>query len=166
MAKEPSLTFGSSNTSIDLAHPEQVPTTRVIELINDWKHRVDMLYTGIERALVDTPFRVERKAIDMPNEAFLEHVAFPFGARPLINMLRIVNADGQTVATLKPRALWVIGGNGQVDLIIRPSIGSSEVYAVMDESERFKPSDWVRWPAGNPFDREVFDPAWLVSRLR
>lgn len=140
MAKQPSLTFGGSNTSIDLAHPDQVPTTRALELLKDWRERVDALYARIERALVGTRFRAERTAIDLPNEDFFQYIAFPAGARSQINTLRIINPGGETAATLKPRALWVIGGNGQVDLILKPSIGSSELYTLMDESERFKPS--------------------------
>jgi len=120
----------------------------------------------VEGALRGTSFRIDREGKHISNEELPQRVGVPQEEQPKIDVLRVIRPDGTNAAIFFPRGLWIIGANGRIDLrIIRP-IGGSETYLLLDQSEPFSgPAQWVRIPIGSPFEREPFDPSWLVSSL-
>jgi hypothetical protein len=154
-------------TSEELANPADVSREQVLERLRDWRDRVHALYDSIERVLPSTSFRVDRDGKFTSAEELPQRVGVTNAEQPKIDILRIVRGDNSNAAILIPRGLWIIGANGRIDLRVNPSIGSGETYVLMDVSRPLVGrSQWIRMPIGSPFEREPFDPHWLLSKLR
>ena len=154
------------STSEELADPGGVSREHVLQRLRDWRDRVHKLYDEIERELQGTPFRCNREGKHTSAEELPQRVGITETEQPKIDILRIVRPDDTNAAVLYPRGLWIIGANGQIDLRITPSVGGSQAYVLLDQSEPFtRPAQWIRMPIGSPFDREPFDPHWLLTKL-
>lgn len=154
------------STSEELADPGSVSREAVLERLRDWRDRVHELYDKIERELRGNSFRFDRKGKHVSAEELPQRAGVSNADRPEIDILRIMRPDNSNAAVLYPRGLWIIGANGRVDLRITPMVGGSETYMLVDQSEPFtRPAQWIRVPIGSPFDREAFDPRWLLSKL-
>jgi hypothetical protein len=155
------------STSEELADPGGVSREHVLQRLRDWRDRVHKLYDEIERVLPGTPFRANREGKHTSAEELPQRFGITQPEQPKIDVLRIVRPDNTNAAILYPRGLWIIGANGRIDLRILPSVGSSETYMLVDLSEPLTSSArWIRMPIGSPFERESFDPSWLLSKLR
>jgi hypothetical protein len=160
------LPLRNATTSEELASTGGVSREHVLRRLSDWRDRVHKLYDQIERQLQDTGFRCNREEKHVLSEELPRKVGIAEAEQPKIDALRIVRPDKTNAAVLQPRGLWIIGANGRVDLRIMPSVGSSEIYILLDQSKPLSgPGQWVRMPIGSPFDREPFDPRWLRSKL-
>src|SRR6202035_4967919 len=158
------LTHRSS--SEELADPGSVSREQVLERLRDWRDRVHRLYDRIEQELRGSAFRIDRKGKHTSAEELPQRVGLAPSDQPVVDILRIVRSDGTNAAILFPRGLWIIGANGRIDLRILPLVGGSENYMLVDQSNPMtSPSHWIRIPIGSPFDREPFDPRWLLSKL-
>jgi hypothetical protein len=167
MSDLPNLPVRNASTSEELANPSDVSRERVLQRLCDWRDRVHKLYNEIEQALQNNPsFRINREGKHTSSEELPQRVGITETEQPKIDILRVVRLDGTNAAILFPRGLWVIGANGRIDLRILPAIGSSETYMLVDRSEPLTgAAQWVRMPIGSPFEREKFDPKWLVAKL-
>lgn len=154
------------STSEELANPSGVSREHVLQRLRDWRDRVHSLYDEIERMLQGTSFRANREGKHMSAEELPQKVGIAETEQPTIDILRIIRPDDKNVAILSPRGLWIIGANGRVDLRILPSVGGSETYMLVDVSTPLVGrAQWMRMPIGSPFERETFDPRWLLSKL-
>jgi hypothetical protein len=155
------------STSEELARLDEVSREQVLRRLRDWRDRVHNLYDEIERTIQGTHFRVDRQGKHTSHEELPQRVGLADDNQPKIDVLRIVRPDDTNAAILSPRGLWIIGANGRIDLRIVPPVGGSEAHILVDQSEPFtRPPKWIRMPIGSPFDREPFDPHWLLARLR
>ena len=155
------------SSSEELADPSGVSREDALRRLSDWRDRVHKLYGEIERELQGTDLRSNREGKQTSSEELPQRVGLTEDDQPKIDILRIVRPDGTNAAVLYPRGVWIIGANGRIDLRLMPSIGGSETYMLVDQSEPFtSPAQWIRMPIGSPFDREKFDPRWLLSKLR
>jgi hypothetical protein len=154
------------STSEELADPGGVSRERVLQRLQDWRDRVHELYDQIEQVLQGTSFRPNREGKHTSVEELPQRVGVTETEQPKIDILRIVRPDYTNAAVLYPRGLWIIGANGRIDLRITPSVGGSETYMLVDLSEPLAGrAQWIRMPIGSPFEREPFDPRWLLSKL-
>jgi hypothetical protein len=153
-------------TSEDLANPAGVSRAQALERLRDWRDRVHELYDEIEQVLEGTAFTYDRQGKHTSFEELPQKVGVAQAEQPQIDILRIVRSDGTNAAVLNPRGLWVIGANGRIDLRVTPSVGAGETYILLDKSAPFtRPVQWIRMPIGSPFNREPFDPGWLLLKL-
>jgi hypothetical protein len=160
-----SVTHRSS--SEELANPGGVSREDALRRLSDWRDRVHKLYGEIERELQGTDLRSNREGKQTSSEELPQRVGLTEDDQPKVDILRIIRPDGTDAAALYPRGVWIIGANGRIDLRLMPSIGGSETYILVDQSKPFtSPAQWIRMPIGSPFDREKFDPRWLLSKLR
>jgi hypothetical protein len=154
------------STSEDLADPGGVSREQVLKRLLDWRDRVHKLYDEIERELQGTSFVCNREGKHTSAEELPQRVGVSEAEQPKIDILRIVRPNNMNAAVLYPRGLWIIGANGRIDLRITPSVGGSETYMLVDLSEPLAgPAHWIRMPIGAPFERETFQPYWLLSKL-
>ncbi len=162
-----SISMIPRSTSEELANPGSVSREEALERLRDWRDRVHELYDDIEGELRGTSFRCDRTTKHTPDEEFPRRVGVHDSEQPPIDILRIVRPDNSTAAVMIPRGLWVIGANGQVDLRIRPVIGGTQTYKLLDHSAPFsRPVHWTLTLGGYPFDRQPFDPRWLATKLQ
>lgn len=90
--------------------------SRVVDRINDWENRIAALYTEINRWVSKTPsFHTEQLRTVTMSEELMRDFAVSDRELPVLDVMK----DQEPIASLVPRALWVIGANGRVDLITR-----------------------------------------------
>jgi hypothetical protein len=153
------------STSEELADPKAVTREDVLSRLEDWRDRVHGLYDSIEHALSAHDFRFDRAGKHTTSEALVQAAGVSPEEQPKIDILRIVRPDGTNAAIFFPRGPWVVGANGRIDLRLSPSVGRSHAFILMDQSGPFSSPFWVRMPIGSPFEREKFDPTWLLSKI-
>jgi hypothetical protein len=163
MTDLPHITAASS---AELANPDSITREHVLHRLENWRDRVHRLYDDIEHLLAGSGFQCDRSRKFTSSEELPRKVGVTAAEQPPIDVLRIVRPDETTAAVFHPRGLWIIGANGRIDLRITPSVGSSEIHMLVDQSEPFTDhAQWIRMPIGSPFDRQPFDPHWLLSKL-
>ena len=74
--------------------------------------------------------------------------------------LELRGPTGDT-AKLEPRGLWIIGGNGRIDLK-----RNGRRYLIVDMAGNFEAPDWKVAPAERRCDREAVTESWLRRVLR
>jgi hypothetical protein len=153
------------STSEELADPSAVTREDVLLRLADWRDRVHGLYDKIEKALQGRGFQFDRQGKHTSSEALVQAVGVTQEEQPKIDILRIIRPDGSDAVVFYPRGPWVIGANGRIDLRLSPSVGRSHAFMLVDQSGPFSSPFWVRMPIGAPFEREQFDPMWLLSKL-
>lgn len=154
------------SSSEELADPSAISREHVLQRLSDWRDRVHRLYDAIEQNLQGTRFQANREGKHTSAEELPQRLGIRQAEQPQIDILRIVRPDGSNAAVLYPRGLWIIGANGRIDLRITPSVGGTETYMLVDVSEPLAgKAQWIRMPIGSPFEREPFDPTWLMSKL-
>ena len=140
---------------LDDVTDETVDATHVRLRIEDWEKRLNGLYNTISQwlpkgwtACQGTPVRMR--------EGLMRK--FGIEARQLPT-LQCVNGKG-AVITLEPRALWIIGANGRVDLTF-----GAQRYLIVDLADNFEKPDWHVAPADHRSDRRMLSSDWLKSVL-
>jgi hypothetical protein len=151
---------------MDIRESRELTTDRAVQRLDDWRKRVHALYDDIQEELEGTRFAVDRSRKHHSYEELAQRAGVAREDVPELDILRIAGPNGLSAAMLIPRALWVIGANGRVDLRIMPASGGSEMHVLLDESEPLQgPAKWIRSRITTPFEREPFDPTWLRARL-
>ena len=153
------------SSSEELADPNAVTREDVLRRLEDWRVRVHALYDHIEQVLKGRGFKFDREGKHTSSETLVQTAGVRPEEQPKIDILHIVRTDGTNAAIFYPRSPWVIGANGRIDLRLSPTVGGSHSYMIMDQSGPFSSPFWVRVPVGAPFERERFDPNWLLSKL-
>lgn len=153
------------SSSEELADPKTVTREDVLSRLVEWRERVHGLYDSIEQGLTGYGFQFDREGKHTTLQALVQDAGVSPEEQPKIDILRILRPDGTNAALFFPRGPWVVGANGRIDLRLSPSIGPSRAYILMDQSGPFSSPFWVRMPIGSPFEREPFDPGWLLSKI-
>ena len=87
----------------------------------------------------------------------MERVGEPARVQPTL-VLR--SGEGAEVS-IKPKALWVIGANGRVDVLSR----KNGVYVLIDRAEPLEPPQWILRKVGAGGDGRAFDPELLAEMV-
>jgi len=161
----PSMNITRRSTSEELADPSAVTREEVLSRLTEWRNRVHQLYDDIEETLQGHDFKFDRKGKHTSTEALVQAAGVRQDEQPQIDILRIVRRDGTNTAVFYPQGPWIIGANGRIDLRLSSSVGQSHAYMLVDQSGPFSDPFWIRMPIGSPFEREPFDPKWLLSKL-
>ena len=140
---------------LDDVTDETVDRTHVLRRVEDWERRLHGLYDMIEGWLPDG-WTVQREA----SVSMREELMRKFDIEPRqLPALRCVNQKG-AVVTLEPRALWIIGGNGRVDLKC-----DTRHYLIVDLADNFEKPAWQAAPADRRSERRTVSSDWLRSVL-
>ena len=124
--------------------------------VEDWNNRLHALYDMIGGWLPAGWTAREGAPVCMHEEIMREFRIHP----KQLPTLELVNRTGD-VATLEPRALWVIGCNGRVDLK-----RGNHHYLVVDLAENFETAHWQAARADRRGARDAVTRDWLVSVLQ
>lgn len=153
------------STSEELADPKSLTREDVLSRLADWRDRVHALYDNVEQALKGHGFKFDREGKHTSSEGLVQEAGVSREEQPKIDILRIVRADDTNAAVFFPRGPWMIGANGRIDLHLSPSVGQTQAFMLVDQSAQFSSPFWIRMPIGAPFERERFDPNWLLLKL-
>jgi len=136
---------------------EEPDREAVLARLNEWRDRVHRLYDAIEREL-GPDFAFTRAGKHRPQD---ERIRLA-GLAPAIDVLEI-ERQGRTLATIRPRHLWMVGANGRLDLTVMRDGGRRAMFMLLDLSPPLSPeSDW-RLVALSDVLRQ---PPFTVGRLR
>ena len=100
--------------------------------VDDWVQRVSELCDLLERWLPEGWTATRTFTVPMHEELMQKFGVPPRG----LPVLDLIHTDGKR-AIVKPRGLWIIGANGQLDLR-----GSTGAYIVIDKASSFSPPSW------------------------
>ena len=153
------------SSSEELADPNAVTREDVLHRLEDWRLRVHGRYDHIEQALKGHGFKFDREGKHTSSEALVQAAGVGPEEQPKVDILRIVRPDGTNAAIFYPRGPWVIGANGRIDLRLSSGVAGSHAFMIVDQSGPFSSPFWVRMPIASPFERERFDPNWLLSKI-
>ena len=143
------------STVLDDVTNEKIDAQHIRRRIEDWDTRLQALYDMIGGWLPEGWTAREGAPVRMHEEMMRE-----FGVAPKqVPTLELVNQTGE-VAKLEPRALWVIGCNGRVDLK-----RDNYHYLIVDLAENFAGADWQAARADRRGERKPVTRDWLVSAL-
>lgn len=125
---------------------------RVVDRVNEWEARLGAFFSQIEEWVNERPsLRVEKTRNVTMSEEMMRDFAVEDRDLPILDVLE----KSEAVASFVPRALWLIGADGRVDLITRSGTDilvyesgtSSAGWKLVDRSSRTQLRD---------FDKAVF----------
>ena len=123
--------------------------------IDDWEQRLTNLYLIIRYWLPDG-----WAATDGEPVAMYEKIMESAGVEQRnIHTLKIFNQAGDKI-NFAPKALWVIGANGRVDVKY-----NGQRYFICDYADNFEPPDWQVVNASNWRDVQPLSQEWLIYFL-
>jgi hypothetical protein len=132
---------------------------RVVNRVDDWINRVDGLYAKVKDYLASHQgLTVETTRSAPMSEEMMQNFAVPDRELPILDILR----GRDPVLSLVPRALFIVGGRGRIDVIT-----TSGTRLLVDQGSEGQP-DWRLISAESRRQSVAFDqPAFnaLVSQL-
>ena len=138
-------------TVLEEVTSDAIDAEHVKRRVEDWEARLNGLYSMIGGWLPDG-WEARRGASVLMHEKMMQE----FGAEATrLPTLELHGRSGQVVR-LVPRALWIIGANGRLDLK-----GDSGRYIVIDTADNFEEPRWEVCPADRRSDREAVSHDWL-----
>ena len=135
---------------------ETIDAEHIARRVEDWAERVANLYAMIGGWLPDGWQAREGKPVWMHEELMRK---FGIGRKEMPTLVLVGQADN--AARLEPRGLWIIGGNGRIDLK-----RDGRRYLMVDMAKNFEAPDWRVAPAERRCDREAVTENWLRRVLR
>ena len=128
----------------------------VARRVEDWEGRLDELYAMIGGWLPDG-WEARRSVPMVMHETLMRKFGVAAKRMPT---LELRSGTGDT-ARMEPRGLWIIGGNGRIDLK-----RNGRRYLIVDMAGSFEAPDWQVAPAERRCDREAVSEGWLRRILR
>ena len=144
------------STVLDDVTSEEIDAKHIQRRVEDWERRLLALYHMISGWLPAGWTAREGATVCMHEEMMREFRVAP----RQVPSLELVSQTGE-VAKLEPRALWVIGCNGRVDLK-----RNNHHYLVVDLADSFERMDWQATRADRRDEREPVTRDWLVGVLQ
>nr|WP_294549778.1 hypothetical protein [uncultured Rhodopila sp.] len=135
----------------------ELTAQEVHERVEDWLRRLDDLFARIRRWAAAHGLAMKDGEPRPMLEERMERVGEPARAQPTL-VLR--SGEGAEVS-IKPKALWVIGANGRVDVLSR----KNGVYVLIDRAEPLEPPQWILRKVGAGGDGRAFDPELLAEMV-
>jgi len=123
---------------------------RVVDRVDDWVARVDGLYARVMDYLADHPDLTFESTRTTPmSEEMMQNFAVPDRELPILDVMR----GEEPVLSLVPRALFIVGGRGRIDVIT-----TSGTRLLVDQGDDGRP-DWRLISAESRRESVAFDHA-------
>ena len=145
-----------SGTALDDVTSESIDAQHVQRRVDDWEERVKNLYEQISDWLLDG-WEAQQGTPVVMHEELMRNFGIAAKQIPTLNLL---NQTGDKVR-LEPRGLWIIGGNGRIDLK-----HNGQLYFIVDLAENFERPDWQAIPAEKRSEHEEVTQEWLERVLQ
>ncbi|MCY4481833.1 MAG: hypothetical protein OXC12_03070 [Spirochaetaceae bacterium] len=144
------------STVLDEVTSETVDAAHIRRRVDDWKERLSRLFAMIGDWLPEG-WETRQGAPVILHEELMRKFGVEARRMPTLD----IRGPAGHVARLEPRALWIIGGNGRVDL---KHCGLR--YLIVDLAENFEAPDWQVARAERRCEREAFTRDWLRRVVR
>lgn len=144
-----------SDAALDDVTNESIDAQHVQRRVDNWEERVKDLYVKISDWLPDAWEARQGTPVVMREELMRK-----FGiAAKQIPTLNLFEQSGEP-ARLQPRGLWIIGGNGRIDLKY-----DGQHYFIVDFAESFESPNWQAIHAERRTEHEEITQEWLAHIL-
>lgn len=135
-------------------HQDRIDRAHVQRRVVDWRERVAGLYDVLESWLPAGWSALRRFDVEM-DEPIMRSVGVPKERLP-----SLVLRHGACSVRLEPRALWIMGANGRVDMV------SSAGHAVIvDLADLYEPARWTIAPFRDQLDQRSLTRESFVGSL-
>lgn len=134
----------------------QIDKQHIEASIQDWESRVAKLYTSIEEWLKGTAYEVKKGPSVTMNEEMMRN----YGVSPRELETRHILQNGVFQLAIVPKALWVIGANGRLDIL-----GKGINRILVDYAERFSVPQWKLVQSSSRMNREDFSKEVFLGLL-
>jgi hypothetical protein len=128
----------------------------VVDEVNDWLHRVELLYASVREWLGDREdLRFEQTRTVTMSEELMQKFAVADRELAILDVLR----GDHVVASFVPRGLWLVGSWGRIDIITKDR--TSIVVAIKNLND-------FEWKLVSPDDRrrtKAFDKSALLELM-
>ena len=114
------------------------------------------LYSDIEGWLEGTGYNIKKG----PQVTMQEELMRNFGVDPHELETRHILKNGEFCLAIIPKALWVIGANGRLDIL-----GKGVNRILVDYADRFNPPKWKLVASSSRIDREDFSRESFMALL-
>ena len=105
--------------------------------IKDWEIRIQAQYANIGEWFQQHEGLITRPGLPVTlYQEVMVYFSVPTREMPTLDLLH----ENRLLLTLKPVALWLIGGNGRIDLLLR---GRKTAWFIVDRAEPFDTPDWI-----------------------
>ena len=132
---------------------ETLDRERVEALVDDWQRRVNTLLETVVHWAEANGWEVSPGSPVVMDEQLMQEFHIEPREFPSYSL---TNAKGRVV-WIKPKALWVIGANGRIDLF-----SSRGLYVIVDLAEAFETPHWVMHQKGKGSGQD-FRPELLID---
>jgi len=147
---------GSMKTVLEEVTSDAIDAEHVRRRVDDWEARLNGLYAMIGDWLPNG-WESRQGASVLMHEKMMQEFGVEATRLPT---LELHEGDAPAVRLI-PRALWIIGTNGRVDL--KGDIGR---YIIIDTADNFEKPHWEVSRADRRSDREPVTRGWLPRILR
>jgi hypothetical protein len=129
---------------------------RVIAEVEDWLHRVKLLYSNIQAWLGDLKdLRFEKTRTVLMSEELMQKFAVVDREVEILDVLR----GDQVVTSFVPRGLWLLGSWGRIDVITK---SKTSILVAIKKAEAF---DWEVVFTEDRRQRKPFDRSALLELM-
>lgn len=115
--------------------------------VEDWVRRINGLYASIESWL-PAGWNVERSRTVTMHAELMREFGVPPKELPMLQIIR----NGEELAFIEPRDLWIIGANGRLDLH-----HGKDHYIIVDMADNFETPNWRITRLQDRLNRESFN---------
>lgn len=143
-------------TVLDDVTSETIDAAHIRRRVDDWEERLNGLYAVIGDWLPDG-WEARQGAPVMMHEELMRKYGVAAKRIPTLELLG--RAGG--IVEFEPRGLWIIGGNGRVDLK-----RDGHRYLIVDMADNFEQPNWQVSHAERRCDRETVTREWLGHILQ
>lgn len=123
--------------------------------LRDWTGRIDDLYSDVEGWL-PSGFSTERDQSVPMLEDLMSRYDIPAVQLPVLTILRHAQWFGKIV----PRALWIIGANGRLDLF-----SDAGHHIIADRADNFETPKWMIAGSDNRGSQQAFSRASFLRAI-
>jgi hypothetical protein len=131
---------------------ERPPVEEIERRIADWMRRLNNLFQATEAWAAKHGWSADPADTVAMHEELMEGYELPPVEQPTLKLI----GPGQSFAFFKPRALWVIGANGRVDLYT-----SKGVYIIIDQADAYAPPAWTLFRSSSKREGVPYSPDFL-----
>ena len=147
---------GSMKTVLEEVTSDAIDAEHVRRRVEDWEARLNGLYSEICGWLPDG-WEVRRGAPVLMHEKMMQEFGVESTRMPTLEF----HGGDEPAVKLIPRALWIIGNNGRVDL----KRGGCH-YLIIDTADNFEVPHWEVCRSDRRSDREPVTREWLRRILQ
>lgn len=131
----------------------------VEQRLGDWQQRLERLYQQIAYWLAeDALFDVRTGLSVIMYQEVMMYFSIPTQELPTID----ITHNNRLLVTLKPVALWLIGANGRIDILLR---GRKISFYLLDMAEPFQPPRWALHTLDDTVRPQPFDKKTLMNAI-